>query len=247
MSQAPVGGTVTPEAVQLRTDVAGLGSRTIALLIDTLIQLVVLIPVLIAFLGDGLVGTVDTVVVVLFAFAVLWLYFPLFEWLRGGQTPGKQAQGIRVVRTTGEPAGIAPVMVRNLLRIVEVYALPFVALISMFLTSRVQRLGDLAAGTMVVRDRAMPAPAFLSMPGPYPGIPSLDTSRLTEREYTLLRTFLARQASLDPTARQQLASRLATMVRAQLGDVPALSRLSDEALIREAVRSYRSRFAAPDG
>ena len=244
MSYQPTGGSVTPEAVWLRVDMAGLGSRTIALMVDTLIQLVVLVPVLIGFLGDGLAGTPETLALSLVVFAILWLYFPLFEWLRNGQTPGKRAQGIRVVRTSGEPAGFAAVMVRNLVRIVEVYALPFIALIAMFSSARGQRLGDLAAGTMVVRDRQVPPPQVLVIPAPDPGMPPLDTSRLTEREYTVLRTFLTRRSSLDAVARQQLAASLATTLRRQLGDMPAYARLSNEDLIAAAVGSYRSRFAA---
>jgi uncharacterized RDD family membrane protein YckC len=236
------GGSVTPEAVRLRADVAGLGSRSIALMLDVLIQAAVLVPVLIGFLADGLGGTAETVALSLLVFTILWLYFPLFEWLRAGQTPGKRAQGIRVVRTSGEPAGFAPVMVRNLVRIIEVYALPFIALASMFFTARVQRLGDLAAGTMVIRDRTLPVPQVLWMAPSDPSVPALDTSGLTEHEYTLLRTFLARRAGLDPAARRQLARSLATMVRRKMGDLPTSATLGDEELIQETVRSYRARF-----
>src|SRR5688500_12847044 len=101
-------GTVTPEAVRLQADIAGGGSRSIAWLVDTVIQLVVLLPVVFVLLGDGLAGTVETVAISLLAFIVLWLYYPAFELLRRGQTPGKRWQGIRVVRTNGQPAGLAP-------------------------------------------------------------------------------------------------------------------------------------------
>ena len=245
MRQGSWGGPVTPEAVRLRTDAAGLGSRSIALMVDAFIQLVVLVPVLIAFLFDGLSGTAETVVFSLVVFTVVWGYFPMFEWLRGGQTPGKGRQGIRVVRTSGEPAGFAAVMVRNLLRIVEVYALPFIALISMFVTARGQRLGDLAAGTMVVRDRTLPLPQPMAMAPLESGVPALDTIGLTEREYTVLRTFLARRATLDPAARRQLAASLAGTLRRQLGDLPPThAGWDDETLIEAAVRSYRARYAS---
>jgi hypothetical protein len=191
-------------------------------------------------------GTAETVAFSLVAFTVLWGYYPLFEWLRGGQTPGKRMQGIRVVRTSGEPAGFAPVMVRNLLRIVEVYALPFIALISMFVTVRGQRLGDLAAGTMVVRDRTLPLPQPMGMPPLESGVPALDTIGLTEREYTVLRTFLARRTTLDSAARRQLAASLAATLRRQLGDLPpTYADWDDETLIQAAVRSYRARYASP--
>jgi uncharacterized RDD family membrane protein YckC len=243
----PAARTVTPEAVQLRTDVAGIGSRFIALLVDGLLQGLLLIPIAIVFLGDGVSDTFEAVILGLVTFAVLWLYYPLFEWLNGGQTPGKQSQKIRVVRTSGEPAGFAPVMVRNLLRIIEVYALPFIALTSMFFTARVQRLGDLAAGTMVVRDRAMPAPQVLAMRPPDPSVPALDTSRLTEREYGLMRTYLARRSGLDAKASARLAASLAAVLRRQLGDLPAHASLSDEELIQAAVHAYRARFNVDGG
>jgi uncharacterized RDD family membrane protein YckC len=243
----PAAQTVTPEAVRVRTDVAGIGSRSIALMVDFLLQALVLIPVLVIVGTSGVSGLAETAVLGVALFVILWLYFPLFEWLRDGQTPGKRAQGIRVVRTNGQPAGFAPVMIRNLLRVIEVYALPFIALTSMFFSARVQRLGDMAAGTMVIRDRAMPVPQVLPLSAPDPGAPALDTSRLGEREYALLRTFLARRSSLDATASQQLARNLATVLRRQLGDLPAVAALSDEALIQAVVQSYRGRFSARDG
>lgn len=243
MGQHPWSSSVTPEAVRVRADAAGVGSRLIALMVDAVIQLVVLVPVLIGFLSDGLSGTAESVVLSLLVFGILWGYFVAFEWLRGGQTPGKSVQGIRVVQTSGEPAGFAPVMVRNLVRIVEVYALPFIALISMFASARSQRLGDVAAGTMVVRDRTMPLPSTVTVAPLAPGVPALDTSGLSERDYTVLRTFLARRLTLEPEARQRLAASIAATVRRQVGDLPpSHAALSDEALIQAAVRSYRSRY-----
>jgi uncharacterized RDD family membrane protein YckC len=236
--------TVTPEAVQLRADVAGVGSRTIAFILDSLIQAALLIPVLFIPLADGLDGTGETVVVALVAFVVVWLYYPAFEWLWHGQTPGKRYQGIRVVRRDGQPAGLAPVLVRNLVRIVDVMMLPFLALISMVVTKYSQRLGDLAAGTMVVRERALPAPNVIPWLVPAEtSFATLDTSGLTERDYTVLRTFLARRTSLDATARQQLAARLAARVREQLRERPDDARLPDEQLIEAAAQSYRARFS----
>jgi uncharacterized RDD family membrane protein YckC len=245
--------TVTPEAVQLHADVAGVGSRTIALLVDTFLQGMVLLPVLFVSLGDGLGGTGEAAVIGIIVFVVLWLYYPAFEWLWRGQTPGKRFQGIRVVRTDGQPVGLAPVLVRNLIRIVDVIALPFLALISMVITRRSQRLGDLAAGTMVVRERALSAPSVLTFGVPgvsgAPTIPAstLDTSAMTERDYTVLRTFLARRSTLDWKARQQLATRLAARVREQLRARPGDTGLTDEQLIEAAAQSYRARFTDRPG
>ena len=242
--------TVTPEAVQLHADVAGVGSRTIALLVDTFLQGLVLLPVLFVSLEQGPGGTGQAIAIGIIVFFVLWFYYPAFELLWHGQTPGKRFQGIRVVRTDGQPAGLAPVLVRNLIRIIDVILLPFLALISMVVTRRSQRLGDLAAGTMVVRERALPAPSAL--PFGVPSVPSaqastLDTSAMTERDYTVLRTFLARRSTLDWKARQQLATRLAARVREQLRERPGDTGLTDEQLIEAAAQSYRARFTDRPG
>jgi uncharacterized RDD family membrane protein YckC len=233
--------TVTPEAVRLQADTAGLGSRLIAIMLDSLIQTLLLLPVLIGVLSSGPSDSTVAVVVAILVFAILWLYYPLFEVLWGGRTPGKKAQGIRVIRTNGQPAGFAPVLVRNLVRIVDVYALPFLAVLSMIVTRRHQRLGDLAAGTMVVRDRSMPTPQVLGLPDD-PGAPTVDTSVLTEREYELIRSFLARRDGLDPAARAQLAANITAVVRDKLGTSPAGAAPSDEQLLVAVARSYRGRF-----
>jgi uncharacterized RDD family membrane protein YckC len=237
-------GTVTPEAVQLRVDVAGLGSRMIAWLLDSLIQGVVLVPVAIGFAADGGGGTTELVIFLILLFGIVWLYYPLFEWLWGGRTPGKRAQRIRVVRTDGQPAGFPAVMVRNLVRIVEVMLFPFIAVICMLVTRRAQRLGDLAAGTMVVRERSMPAPQALDLgEGDALRLPGLDTSRLTEREYGLIRSFLSRRQSLDLAARAQLARRLVESVREHVVGGSADAGLDDERLLEAVAQSYRDRFS----
>ena len=241
------GSTVTPEAVHLRTDVAGIGSRSIALIVDTLIQVVILLPVLFVLLADGIGGTGEAIAISILLFIVLWLYYPAFELLRRGQTPGKRWQGIRVVRTSGQPAGLASVAVRNLVRIVEVMMLPFLALIAIVVTPRSQRLGDLAAGTMVVRERKLPAPSVLTLRAPGAGSAALDTSRLSAHDYTVLRTFLSRRSSLDPKAREQLAARLAERVRVQLEERPGGGSLSNEQLIEAVAQSYRARFTERSG
>jgi uncharacterized RDD family membrane protein YckC len=240
--------TVTAEAVRLHADIAGVGSRTIALIVDTFLQGVVLLPVLFVSLGDGLGGPGEAVVIGIIVFVLLWLYFPAFEWLWRGQTPGKRFQGIRVVRTDGQPVGLAPVLVRNLIRVVDVTLLPFLAVISMVITRRSQRLGDLAAGTMVVRERALVAPSTLSLGAPssvYSPTPTLDTSGMTERDYTVLRTFLTRRTTLDEKARRALAARLAARLREQLRERPDEPKLPDERLIEAAAQAYRARFSEP--
>ena len=231
--------TVTPEAVTIRVDVAGLGSRMIAWLLDSLIQLAIVIPILIGVGIGEVTSMVEIVVISGVIFLIVWGYYPLFEFVWQGRTPGKRAQRLRVVRTDGQPAGGAAILVRNLIRIVDVILLPFLGVISMLVTARAQRLGDLAAGTMVIREGRLVAPETIASPGGS-GLPAVDTSGLSEREYDVIRSFLSRRASLDSSARQRLAGQLAASVRGRVGSVP--EGLSDEAMLEAVSQSYRGRF-----
>jgi uncharacterized RDD family membrane protein YckC len=233
------GRTVTPEAVTIALDVAGLGSRMIAWIIDTLIQLVIVVPILLGIGAGDLSGGVELVVVSLILFLLFWGYYPVFELFWHGQTPGKRAQRLRVIRTDGQPAGGAAILVRNLIRILDVFLLPFLAVISMIVTSRAQRLGDLAAGTMVVREAKFRAPQTV-LTVSRPDLPAVDATGLSEREYDVIRSFLARRGSLDPTARWRLASQLASAIRGRVGSMPA--GLADETLLEAVAQSYRQRF-----
>ena len=140
----------TPEGVELQLPVAGIAARSLAWLVDAIIKLVVftVVQVIAAALGDFGMG-----VLLLNAFAMLWLYNVLFEVFMNGATPGKRAFGLRVVNSDGTPVGWSGSVIRNLIRVVD--ALPGVytlGLLSVMFTHRMQRLGDLAANTVVVFD-----------------------------------------------------------------------------------------------
>ena len=231
--------TITPEAVTLTVDVAGLGSRLIAWFIDTVIQLAILVPILLGVGAGDLSGSVELVVLSLVVFLIVWGYYPIFELSWQGRTPGKRAQRIRVVRTDGQPAGAAAIMVRNLIRIVDVFLFPFLAVISMIVSTRAQRLGDLAAGTMVVREGRLTAPRSLTLPD-RSDLPTVDATGLSEREYDVIRSFLGRRSSLDPPARLRLAAQLASTLRGRIGSLP--EGLEDEATLEAVAQSYRQRF-----
>jgi uncharacterized RDD family membrane protein YckC len=231
--------TITPEAVTITVDVAGLGSRMIAWFIDTVIQLAILVPILLGVGAGDLSGSVELVVLSLVVFLIVWGYYPIFELSWQGRTPGKRAQRIRVVRTDGQPAGAAAIMVRNLIRIVDVFLFPFLAVISMIVSTRAQRLGDLAAGTMVVREGKLTAPRSLTLPD-RSDLPTVDATSLSEREYDVIRSFLGRRSSLDPPARLRLAAQLASTLRGRIGSLP--EGLEDEATLEAVAQSYRQRF-----
>ncbi len=242
--------TVIPEAVALAPDVAGLGSRMIAVLIDSAIQAATLIGSGIAFAAVGFEHTAVLIAYVVLAFLVTWAYFPLFEGLWNGRTPGKRTQLLRVVQADGQPLTVGPVLVRNLVRIVDFLPAYYaIGAITMILTRRSQRLGDLAAGTIVIRDRRPPVPATLSSGTGTPGGPSsasLDTAAVTDREYEVIRSFLLRRPSLTPEARADLARRLASALAPR---VPGSDRASfdPEGFLEEVASSFhrRSRPGAP--
>lgn len=207
----------TPEGVELEVPLAGIGSRLSARIIDHLIQAVIAAAVLwslgsatdVESESDALVGILAT----LLLFAILWVYDTAFEAFAGGRTPGKRACGIRVVGSQGEPVGLPAAAVRNLLRFVDEYLTVWIAaLITMVRSERNQRLGDMAADTMVVRERALEEAGELSI-----GIASLDelavaanwdTTAITDEELAAARRFLERRYQVDPPARARLAAGL---------------------------------------
>lgn len=241
----PIGDMIiTPEAVALNIETAGLGSRMIAGLIDTAIQAAVLIGAGLALgviAAVGVSGDAATVSFFVISFLLLFGYYPLFEGMWDGRTPGKRAQGLRVVQKDGHPATTAQILVRNLVRIVDFLPGAYsVGALTMIFT-RTRRLGDLAAGTVVVREAKAPVPLPQVSEGTVG--PTLDTSRLSEHEYGLVRSFLERRNQLDRAARFQLARQLATAFRGKVAGKPA-AELSDEAFLVALADSFRRRSSA---
>lgn len=151
----------TPENVKFDFEVAGIGSRFIAGLIDTVAILVIQLLIallfgLIIYLADfpeRLTPILIAIGILLF-FIVLWGYYILFEIAWNGQTPGKRQINLRTIRTDGMPAGPYEIVIRNLMRLVDILPGSYgVAIIAMFVNPQARRLGDLAAGTLVVFDQ----------------------------------------------------------------------------------------------
>jgi uncharacterized RDD family membrane protein YckC len=152
----------TPELVAIELPVAGIGSRFAALLLDYVIWLaaVVGLGVLIALIDPSLYrfsvlgAKWATAIEVFIPFLLFWGYFTLFEAFWDGRTPGKRVAKIRVIQRSGRGIGLFESMTRNLLRMVDQFpGIYVVGVISIFLTKDHQRLGDLAAGTLVIHDR----------------------------------------------------------------------------------------------
>ena len=218
----------TPERVDLAIDLAGVGSRGLACFVDTLI-LTAFIVVLVLFVALAVraLGVWALVAGILGAFVVQWLYFAVNEAMRDGQTPGKRLLGIRVQRIGGYPIGWSEALIRNFLRIIDGLLGYSVGIAVMLLTPRSQRLGDLAAGTVVVRERALGAVGLATIgytEGAARSAGAAGGPELTGAEFEMLHDFLARRDEFAPASRTRIARMMSEAFRTNLADrggVPA--------------------------
>lgn len=233
----------TPESIAFSYELAGLGSRFLALVLDMLLQIGVLIALTLGLSlavsrivpadnalppnVEKIAGAVAIAIVVTIVFMLFFGYFIIFETFWNGQTPGKRALGIRVVRDGGYPVDFGAALVRNLIRVGEI-ALGFYALsaVSMLVSQENKRLGDIAAGTIVVRDARLPMPKRFTAEVE----PRYEPTRyLSGEERALIRRFLERRQVLSPERRRDLAAQLASRVRERVP--PELQRMEDEMLL----------------
>ncbi len=247
-------GVETPEHVEVRFELAGVGSRMAAGLLDLLF---LFLGLMLLWIGGGvIVGGVLSrqgmlqgwfaAVMVLLMFSGVWGYFTLFEALNGGRTPGKQLLGIRVVMDTGRSITPPAALIRNLVRLLDCYfPIPFApALVTMFLHPSNKRPGDLAAGTIVVRDRPTDWVLGAATESESPADP-IETGppELSEDEFRLLDRFLARLSELNPDVQIRMT---ADLVRRFETRIPRRSADPQGYLVTvfaEEQRKRRSRFA----
>jgi uncharacterized RDD family membrane protein YckC len=224
----------TPESVDLALEPAGLGSRFLAAMIDGLIQggaafllFLILIPAMAVsnavdlFKSNVVGGVFVAILLLLFGFLLLG-YKLLLEAFWNGQTVGKRVARIRVVRQNGLPVEFLQVLIRNLLRIVDYLPMYYmVGAITILASKRSQRLGDMVAGTVVVREKraALPAtPRQLSVQPPYDlGVLREHVLRLSEADLDAARGFWERRMQLEPMARYRVAANVAQGLAARMG------------------------------
>jgi uncharacterized RDD family membrane protein YckC len=234
----------TPELVAIEMPLAGIGSRFIAILIDYLIcgafllvlltLAVIIIPAL--HLLSNVSANVAAGIFFLIIFVVQWGYFSLFEAFNSGRTPGKQAAKIRVIHESGRGISFLESLARNLVRVIDWLPSFYAAgVIAMFSSKRHQRLGDMVAGTLVVRDRnveqlqwtgnssrTITGPALTaSSPIPPPHLsvtlPAPSLAKLSAGDLEVLEGFFARRLDMDLTTRASIANRIATALCAKSG------------------------------
>ncbi|HWZ28528.1 MAG TPA: stage II sporulation protein M, partial [Gemmatimonadales bacterium] len=212
----------TPEQVEVRFELAGLGSRVAAFAVDLIVLFLgfLILGFALALLEDSgqsdsgpVPGTwIAAFLYILASFAML-LYFTLFEGLGGGRTPGKKVLGIRVLMDTGRRITFGAAALRNILRLIDFF-FPFVpflpGMLFVFLSKSRKRIGDNAAGTIVVRDRPTDwTPLAISRKPEEPAELEIGPPELSEEEFRLLDRFIARAQDLAPAALSKMTGDLA--------------------------------------
>lgn len=249
---APLAATVdieTPELVVLSYTLAGIGSRAAAAIIDFLVAFVLFIGLVYAIIHLAPSDTASApeasdawalTVVVLVQFAIVWGYYVLFEALADGQTPGKRVLHLRVVRDGGYSITFGASAIRNLVRIVDMQPIVFygVGIVSLLFSRSGKRLGDYAAGTIVVREQLASALTRETHRGSDAGRaePAALHTRLTEAEYAVLEGFVDRFSQLTRERQAALAAQLAERLAPALAGYEG----SDAARLRRLLTDERS-------
>jgi uncharacterized RDD family membrane protein YckC len=214
-------GVVTPEAVRLEFAEADVGSRTVAILADfTILGFAAwLLNVSIGFLvgragGIGVPSWVASTALLLINFVLIFGYPLLFETLAHGKTPGKLLLGLRVVTVEGGPVRFRHAAIRAAFWLVDFFlTLGLAAVMATLLSRRHQRLGDMVAGTLVLRERTATGPpeaAVFTVPaGAEEYAATIDPAGVTADDYDTVRRFLLRAPALKPDARDRIGGRIA--------------------------------------
>lgn len=255
----------TPELVSIEMPLAGLGSRFAAVLVDYLIWSAALLGLFLLTLlimpnMNQWAGKWANGIFIFLFFLLRWGYFTLFEAFWDGRTPGKRVAKIRVIQKTGRGIGLFEAMTRNLLRFID--ELPFlyaIGVVTVFCTRDHQRLGDLAAGTLVVHERRNPheTPSVsnnrtfgnlfdeavatqrqASVAQPDSRLAQAAVQRLDARDLEVLEGFFARRLDLELATRESLAARIAIALKNKSG-LEAPEGMSTETFLEEVAHVLR--------
>lgn len=263
----------TPERVQLEFALASIGNRFLAVAIDHFVQymsIIIIAWVFLSIAGFSSGDVVDTperlfsempkwtiALLILAIFVIFAAYFILFEWLWNGQTPGKRLMKLRVIRDDGRPLTLWEAIGRNLLRICDAapgFVIPIysVGLIAIFLNSRDQRVGDIFAGTVVIRERTGEAPTFAeTFANPVRDIAftrvqpktnlQANVSMLSEKELEVVESFLRRRWDLTERQRLWMAWRIALPLMYKLKPAYTLENFTYEGFLEEILHRFHTK------
>ncbi len=250
----------TPENVAFGYTIAGIGSRFLAAVWDTfllvLLQLLVYIIILfVAYSQGDLFDPAEstsgpglfTIILGLLSFILFWGYYIFYEMLWNGQSPGKRWVGLRVLRVDGTPITLTESLVRNLIRLIDFMPMAYgVGIISMFINHQSRRLGDLAAGTVVVYDQPISDVDMLirdSRHGydvdtsPVAGLP---LNRLTEQDLQMIESYLDRRMTFHPETAHSLGQQILEKIYAKLdAPLPEEARSAPDPVLKAIVQWMR--------
>jgi uncharacterized RDD family membrane protein YckC len=209
-----------PEEIDLQVELANVGSRTLAILVDIslgglILFIVYALTMLLAHdvADDWLTRTSSNVLktlLMLLIFGFQWVYFNLFEWLWNGQTPGKRLLNLRVIKVDGSPVSGIDVLLRNLSRPIDTMGpMGLIGLVMIFVSRKAQRLGDVMARTFVIHETKIDWSIFdqVERPTILPGTTTVPVTaiRLTSAQWELLHRYLNRREQFESEARERLA------------------------------------------
>ena len=233
----------TPEQIALEFPLAGIGSRFMAIALDTLIQLLLYFAGIFAMIGvaklapnlplslNWLPVSWLPALVILFLFCVYWGYFAVFEIFWNGKTPGKHMAGIRVLKDNGRALNVYEIIGRNLMRAID--WLPFlyvVGIVTVMISRRNQRLGDFLVGSIVVHDKRSEELLPVWSPSAEKVASDPQLGKLSPEELVLIETYLQRRLTLDFAVRDATALQIANRITAKTGVQRAPDRSLDDFL-----------------
>lgn len=241
----------TPEQTTLEYPLAGIGSRFLALAIDTLIELAAYLFLFLLALTwvrlSGVTWRPATVwgqaALLLVAFSIYYGYFAVFESIWNGQTPGKRWMNLRVIQDSGRPINAFQAIARNVLRLVDqIPGFYCLGVASALLNRQSKRLGDFVSGTVVVHERSLRAVAPDWLPAGESTSSAYRVNALSETELQLMETFFRRRAELPFDLRARLGHAVANCIAQKLG--VALAERPADGQFLEAVYQEVQRTAA---
>jgi uncharacterized RDD family membrane protein YckC len=242
----------TPEQTSIEFPLAGIGSRFLAVLIDSLIQgaVVLALGLILVALGFGFrsagfgpspaLGVWLVAILILVYFLLMYGYFMLFESIWNGQTPGKRLTHIRVIKDSGQPITAIDAVGRNLLRIID--QLPFaygIGVLCAWISPQSKRLGDYVAGTVVVHEKPFETVAPQWDAPAQAATHQYGANRLTREEFALVETFLGRRNALEAGVRYDTAAGIVRRIEAKL-TLPPEGKPSAEKLLEELSHERRA-------
>lgn len=207
----------TPENTQLEFELAGIGNRFLAFLIDNLIIFLfifiiyLIMGIIYLIFSDTILESIGEFFLALILFGVFFLtfngFFILFEFFWNGQTPGKRLLNIRVIRENGQPVGFIEVFIRNIFRIVDYMVGPYFVLFS----KKEKRIGDYLTRTIIVKEKELSAPLadFDEATEIKETIPNI--SRLTPQDFSMLGSFFHRYEDFDTEAKETLLNEFCSL------------------------------------